>query len=31
MMSRTALDSLNMPMNDWQGVWAFDFRRETSR
>lgn len=25
---RTALDSVNMPMDDWQGLWVFDFRRE---
>lgn len=23
-----ALASINMPMNDWQKLWAFDFRRE---
>jgi hypothetical protein len=25
---KAALDSVNMPMADWQGVWAFDFRAE---
>jgi hypothetical protein len=25
---RSTLDSLNMPMDDWQGVWAFEFRAE---
>jgi hypothetical protein len=24
---RTALDSINMPMDQWQKMWAFDFRR----
>jgi hypothetical protein len=23
-----ALASINMPMSDWQKLWAFDFRRE---
>jgi hypothetical protein len=23
-----ALSSINMPMEDWQKIWAFDFRRE---
>jgi hypothetical protein len=23
-----ALDSINMPMNDWQRIWPFDFRTE---
>src|SRR5271165_2509214 len=25
---REALDSINMPMEDWQGVSPFDFKRE---
>jgi hypothetical protein len=25
---RSALDSINMPMDDWHGSWLFDFRRE---
>ncbi len=24
---RAALDSVNMPMDDWQKVWPFDFRK----
>ena len=23
-----ALSSINMPMDDWQKIWGFDFRRE---
>ncbi len=23
-----ALSSINMPMDDWQKIWAFDFRKE---
>lgn len=23
-----ALSSVNMPLEDWQTIWAFDFRRE---
>jgi hypothetical protein len=25
---RSALESINMRMDDWQGVWRFDFERE---
>ncbi len=25
---QAALESLNMPMDDWQGRWPFDFARE---
>ena len=25
---RAALNSINMPMNEWQKVWHFDFERE---
>jgi len=25
---RSALDSINMPMDDWQKSWLFDFKRE---
>jgi len=25
---KAALDSVNMPMIDWQGVWPFDFQAE---
>jgi hypothetical protein len=25
---RAALDSINMRMDDWQGVWRFEFERE---
>lgn len=25
---RTALQSINMPMDDWQNAWRFDFERE---
>jgi hypothetical protein len=25
---RAALDSVNMPMTDWQGVWPFNVRAE---
>jgi hypothetical protein len=25
---RAALDSINMPMADWQGLWPFDFHAE---
>lgn len=25
---RTALESINMPMADWQKAWRFDFRAE---
>lgn len=25
---RAALDSINMPIDDWQKAWRFDFRRE---
>ena len=25
---KAALNSVNMPMADWQGVWPFDFRTE---
>lgn len=25
---KAALDSVNMPMADWQGVWPFDFGAE---
>lgn len=25
---RDALRSINMPMEDWQGVWPFDFAGE---
>ncbi len=25
---RSALNSVNMPMDDWQGVYPFDFRSE---
>jgi hypothetical protein len=27
---KEALDSINMPMADWQSQWAFDFSREFS-
>ncbi len=23
-----ALQTINMPLNDWQGIWPFDFRGE---
>lgn len=25
---KAALEAVNMPMADWQGVWPFDFRAE---
>ncbi len=25
---RAALESINMPLEDWQKVWTFDFERE---
>lgn len=28
---RAALHSINMPMDDWQRVWEFDFRAEFDR
>jgi hypothetical protein len=27
---RETLDSINMPMEDWQAASAFDFKRESS-
>lgn len=28
---RDALRSINMPMDDWQGIWPFDFKGEHDR
>ena len=28
---KDALRSINMPMEDWQGVWPFDFSENTTR
>lgn len=25
---RAALQTINMPLDDWQKIWAFDFRKE---